>query len=210
MSEKKLIPTNVFAEMTPNPATMKFAADRMLIEDGGQVEYRSIEEAMSSSPLAIALFNFPFVSSIFISGNYVTITKTESIDWDLILMQLRDFIREWLMNNELAVTSIPEEMEYKGNDYGVTHKAGAIDYSKFEATEHDEQIMAMLEEMVRPAVERDGGAIDFKAFNDGKVYVQLKGACSGCPSAAQTLKGGIETLLKSNFEFVEEVVAEEV
>ena len=118
------------------------------------------------------------------------------------------------MENQDAVTAIPENLTGASDPGEVeeapfAQKASAIDYSQFSPTEHDEQIKFLLDEFVRPAVEQDCCAIDFKAFHEGKVYVQMRGACSGCPSSAQTLKGGIETLLKANLDVVEEVVAED-
>lgn len=210
MSDKKKIPTSVYSELTPNPDAIKFVADRPLISGGLQVEYRSKAEAMHSSPLAEELFNFPFVNQVFISGNYVTVAKNNSIEWDLIVMQLREYIREWLMNNEVAVTSVPAELMKREPEVRGTAKPVA-DFSAFEPSEHDEAIRQLLNDFVRPAVEMDGGAIDFVAYKDKKVYVHLRGSCSGCPSSTATLKGGIENLLRAKMpEVVEEVVAESV
>lgn len=213
----KKIPTSVYAEMTPNPAAMKFVANRPLIWGGMQVEYRSKAEAKNSSPLAEELFNFPFVTSVFISGSFVTVLKDESLGWEMLVMQTREYIREWLSENEVAVTAIPTDLVNRtksaelGIDTEAKPKESTIDYSEFEPTEHDEEIKFLLNEFVRPAVEMDGGAIDFMAFKDKKVYVQLKGSCSGCPSSTATLKGGIENLLKAKMpDIVEEVVAESV
>jgi NFU1 iron-sulfur cluster scaffold homolog, mitochondrial len=217
METKKRIPTSVYAEMTPNPAAMKFVSDRALIHGGLQVEYRNKAEAKGSSPLAEELFNFPFVQSIFISGSYVTVLKDDSLGWEMIVQQLREYIREWLMDHEVAVSAITADLlnrtkeEVKENDPVAAAHASATDYSKFEPTEYDDEIKFLLHEYVRPAVESDGGAIDFMAYKDKKVYVQLKGSCSGCPSSTATLKGGIENLLKAKMpEIVEEVVAESV
>lgn len=207
------IPTEVYAEMTPNPATMKFVADRLLIDGGHQVEFTSPEQTQGYSPLAEELFHFPFVKGVFISANFVTLTKDDSLGWEMINMQIRQYLKDWLMEHEKAVIAIPEELT-GASDPGeepefIQVKTSATDYSQFTPSEFDDQIKFLLDEFVRPAVEQDGGAIDFKAFHEGKVYVQLKGACSGCPSSMQTLKGGIENLLKANLEEVKEVVAEE-
>jgi len=216
METPKKIPTSLYAEMTPNPAAMKFVADRALITGGLQVEYRSKAEAKGSSALAEELFNFPFVTSVFISSNYVTVLKDESLGWEMIVQQLREYMREWLMENEVAVSAIPAELVNRtreaaaGSDTDAVSKE-AFDYSGFEPTEYDDEIRFLLHEYVRPAVESDGGAIDFMAYRDKKVYVQLKGSCSGCPSSTATLKGGIENLLKAKMpDIVEEVVAEAV
>lgn len=207
------IPTEVYAEMTPNPATMKFVTNRMLIEGGQQVEFTSKEQCAEASPLADELFNFPFVKAVFISGNFVAVAKDETLGWEMIMQQLRDYIREWLVEHEVAVAFVPEKLQpsatFDEND-GEEKRVSSIDYSGMGPTEVDEEIKFLLDEFVRPAVEQDGGAIDFKAFHEGKVYVQLRGACSGCPSSMQTLKGGIENLLRSKLDVVQEVVAEEM
>jgi Fe-S cluster biogenesis protein NfuA len=213
--ESKKIPTAVYAEMTPNPAAMKFVADRWLLEGGMQVEYRSKSEAQNSSPLAEELFNFPFVKSVFISGNFVTVLKDESLGWEMIVMQLREYIREWLEENPVAVSTVPNELmtrtEAVSHDASDNQNHQRIDYTGFSPSEHDDMIIALLDEFVRPAVEMDGGAIDFKAWRDKKVYVQMRGSCSGCPSSTATLKGGIENLLKAKMpDIVEEVIAEAV
>jgi Fe-S cluster biogenesis protein NfuA len=212
--EKKKIPTAVYAEMTPNPSAMKFVADRALVSGGLQVEYRSKAEAKNSSPLAEELFNFPFVTNVFISGNFVTVTKDGSLGWEMVVMQLREYIREWLMDNEVIVSAVPTELLQRAPIADPTELGApkaAVDYSAMEASPYDDEIRFLLDEYVRPAVEQDGGAIDFMAYKDKKVYVQMKGSCSGCPSSTATLKGGIENLLKSKLpDVVEEVVAEAV
>jgi Fe-S cluster biogenesis protein NfuA len=215
--DKKKIPTAVYAEMTPNPSTMKFVADRLLISGGLQVEYRMAQEAKGSSALAEELFHFPFVKSIFISSNYVTITRDESLDWDMIVMQLREYIREWLMENEIAVSTIPaslmsRESPQAGTDTNKDNPTIArSENAVFAPSPFDEEIIFLLNEYVRPAVEQDGGAIDFVGYDNKKVYVNMRGACSGCPSSTATLKGGIENLLKAKLpEAIDEVIAQSV
>lgn len=217
--ETQRIPTSVYAEMTPNPAVMKFVADRTLVPHSHQLEFRTKAEAMTCSPLATELFNFPFVTGVFMSGSMVSVTKDESLGWEMIVQQLRTYITEWLMEHaeaveeaklEDAVASLgqrpSEETDTKSND-ALEPEGVFIDLKDVQPTEHDDTIKQLLEEFVRPAVEQDGGAIDFVAFKEGTVYVHLRGACSGCPSSTQTLKGGIEQLLKSKMDVVEEVVA---
>ena len=214
METPKKIPTALYAEMTPNPAAMKFVADRPLISGGLQVEYRTKQEARGSSLLAEELFNFPMVKSVFISGNYVTVLKDDSLGWEMIVQQLRDYIREWLMDNQVTVSAVPAHLLHRASESAETNagdqpRSSNMDYSKFDATEYDDTIRDLLDEFVRPSVEQDGGAIDFMAYHDKKVYVQLKGSCSGCPSSTATLKGGIENLLKAKMpDVVEEVIAE--
>jgi len=217
--EQPRIPTSVYAEMTPNPAVMKFVADRALTPGNEQLEFRSKGEAMLCSPLATELFNFPFVTNVFISGVMVSVTKDDSLGWEMIVQQLREYIREWLMDHAHAVDAakleeaIPQLGTPSADVPAPSFEGLDPEALKFIAeedivpSEHDDTIKQILEEFVRPAVEQDGGAIDFKAFKDGTVYVHLRGACSGCPSSTQTLKGGIEQLLKSKIDDVEEVVA---
>lgn len=214
MSTKKF-PTNVYAEMTPNPTTMKFVADRNLVEGGHQLEFLSPEQAALCSPLAVELFHFPFVTGVFISGSIVSVTKDESLGWEMIVNQLREYIREWLMDNEFAVdeSKVKDAMDVVGESSSEalpTDNPAPADFiteADIAPSEHDDEIKRLLDEFVRPAVEQDGGAIDFVAFKEGTVYVHLRGACSGCPSSTQTLKGGIEQLLKSKLEAVEDIVA---
>ncbi len=209
------IPTSVYAEMTPNPAVMKFVADRDLIAAGKQVEFRSPQEAALCSPLAVELFHFPFVTNVFISGPFVSVTKDESLGWEMIVQQLREYIREWLMEHDVAVDAaqlaeVEEQLTQPKPQAEATAAPNTPDFIRDEdivPTEQDEAIRSLLDEFVRPAVEQDGGAIDFKAFKEGTVYVHMRGACSGCPSSMQTLKGGIEQLLTSKIPEVQEVVA---
>ena len=99
-------PVTIYAEMTPNPNTMKFVADHMLVESGAVVEFLSPSEAKGYSTFAEALFNFPFVTRIFITQNFVTVYKNEMVDWSDVSLELREFIREWLSENEEAVQKL--------------------------------------------------------------------------------------------------------
>ena len=216
MSTKK-IPTSVYAEMTPNPTTMKFVADRELVTGGHQLDFVTTEEAELCSPLAVELFHFPFVTGVFISGSIVSVTKDDSLGWEMIVSQLREYIREWLMDNEFAVeegkvegaikvmgdlTPMPANPDSEVSD-------NFIHESDIEPSEHDDEIVRLLDEFVKPAVEQDGGAIHFQSFDtdSGQVTVILKGSCSGCPSSTATLKGGVENLLKTHIPEITEVVA---
>lgn len=203
MSETKVYPTSVYAEMTPNPATIRFVADRSVVAEGLSLEFMNKAEARGNSNLADDLFNFPFVDTIFIQNNFVAVTKNESISWDFVTMQLREFIRDFLLKNEFAGTQAPKaQVERKEEKKKAIQSVGPSEY--------DATIESILEEFVKPAVAKDGGAIDFVSFNDGVVTVELRGACSGCPSSTVTLKNGIETLLKQKIDVVKEVVAVEL
>jgi hypothetical protein len=192
------VPVTVYTEMTPNPATMKFVANKYLLGSGDSVEFTQKSEAKGYSPLAEALFNFPFVKSIFITANFVTITKTDNVPWDFITMELREFVREFLGEGKEVLIQMPIPVEKK-----VSTETKTV----AEPSELDEPIIALLDQYVRPAVENDGGAIDYVGFKEGTVTVVLKGACSGCPSSTATLKGGIETLLKQHMPEITQVVA---
>ena len=198
-------PVTIYAEMTPNPNTMKFVADHMLIDPGQVVEFLNRQEAVGHSSLAEALFNFPFVTSIFIANNFVTVYKNESIEWSDISLELREFIRDWLSKNEKAVEVMPEIKEINSENETPT---GLIPEPVINSVT-DQKIVDLIAEYVQPAVEQDGGAIHFQSFNEdsGQVTVVLKGSCSGCPSSTATLKGGVETLLKTHIPEISEVVA---
>ncbi|MFK8036822.1 MAG: NifU family protein [Crocinitomicaceae bacterium] len=199
------VPVTLYAEMTPNPLTMKFVSNKHLVLSDNNVVFDSLEQAKGYSPLAEALFNFPFVDAVFMATNFITVTKTDNIDWDFIVMELREFIREWIASGKEVIIRMPAPNE--PGKIPLEESSHEIERPTFEPSDLDGAIVNLLNEYVRPAVENDGGAIDFIGFNDGKVYVELKGSCAGCPSSTQTLKGGIETLLKSNLEDVTEVVA---
>lgn len=204
MTNEKKIPVTVYAEMTPNPATMKFVANKMIIEEGETAEYLSYESTVGSSPLAEELFKFPFVTGVFIARNFITLTKNDRIKWEYVNNEIRAYITNYLSTNEKAVIKLPEPVvsETQEGDKKVAHEP-------IINTDTDKMIVDLLDEYVRPAVEGDGGAIDFQSFDEesGKVTVVLKGACSGCPSSTATLKGGIENLLKNHIPTVKDVVA---
>jgi len=200
-------PVTIYAEMTPNPNTMKFVADHMLVNPGDVVEFLSALDAKGNSTLAEALFNFPFVTRIFITQNFVTVYKNDLVEWSDISLELREFIKEWLSVNEEPVQNIPEleilETVSESKQKTTTNIAPVIN------TEMDQKIVDLINEYIQPAVEQDGGAIHFQSFdtNSGQVTVILKGSCSGCPSSTATLKGGVENLLKTHIPEITEVVA---
>jgi len=199
-----MYPTTVYAELTPNPNTMKFVANRIIFKSNDPVEFKTVQDAMGHSDLAVQLFNFPFVSGVFIANNFVTVTKTAELNWDLITFELREFIREYLVKTEIVVDKIPENTP-ENSSAQVDKKERNV-----EPSQYDDAIKAILTEYVKPAVEKDGGAIDFISFKDGTVTVELRGSCSGCPSSTVTLKNGIERLLTAELPEVKEVVAESV
>ncbi|MEX2380434.1 MAG: NifU family protein [Vicingaceae bacterium] len=191
MDKTAIAPHNIYAESTPNPATMKFVSNRYLIVDGQVYEY-NLEDDASNSPLAEKLLNFPFISKVFMASNFVAITKTDIIEWQDVIHQIRDFLADFLNNGGTVVkVSSLEEAQSKAEN------KSSIQTPKRESLEGiDAKIADILDEYIRPAVESDGGAIHFHSYQEGKVSVVLKGACSGCPSSTMTLKAGIENMLK--------------
>lgn len=196
--------------MTPNPATMKFVADRPVIETGKVAEFNSAKDASKDSGLAAHLFKFPFVQGVFITSNFITVAKTPSIEWEMISAELREFISQHLMENEFAATTSGTASTNTSEALGEAAPKTSEGVSYAPQSEVEKTIITLLDEYVRPAVEGDGGRIDFKSFRDGVVTVTLRGSCSGCPSSSQTLKGGIENLLRSKMTEVKSVVAEEM
>ena len=202
MSENK-IATTVYAESTPNPKVMKFVANRTIIQ-GDSVEFMNIDEA-KNSPLAKKLFHFPFVREVFIAKNFVSLTKYDAMEWEDVVMEVREFIREYLAEGSVVVHEI-EEVQEKETPKELTETAAPINQQ--ELGEVETRIVDILDEFVKPAVESDGGNIRFMSYEEGVVSVLLQGACSGCPSSTVTLKQGIENLLKKMLPtLVKEVVA---
>ncbi|MBO6829309.1 MAG: NifU family protein [Muricauda sp.] len=195
---KKKQPITVYAEVTPNPAVMKFVSNKRIVPS--TYEFKNIDEA-KDSPLAKELFHLPFVKEVFMDENYVSITKYEVADWEEINMQLREFIRDYLADGKEVVTA---EANQKSRET-VEQKNTQTQYD-----DTSQQIIDILEEYVKPAVASDGGNILFQSYEEqsGTVSVILQGACSGCPSSTFTLKNGIETMLKNMMgEKIKEVVA---
>lgn len=188
--EKSIAPHNIYAESTPNPASMKFVSNRYLVVDGQDYEY-GLEDDLSNSPLAEKLLNFPFISNVFIASNFVSITKTDIIEWQDVIHQLRDFIGDFLNQGGqvIKVSATDLDHEPESNSEFKTPKRKDLEGM-------DAKIADILDQYIRPAVESDGGAIHFHSFQEGRVKVVLKGACSGCPSSTMTLKAGIENMLK--------------
>ena len=186
-SETKKVPVTIYAESTPNPAVIKFVANKNLVP--AMVEFTSIDET-NSSPFAAELFHFPFVKSVFIDKNYVSITKYDVADWNDITMELREFIRNYIENGKPMMIANAPEIKQNTEKAKEEHFETLDDISK--------EIINILEEYVKPAVASDGGNIQFESYdaNTKSVKVILQGACSGCPSSTFTLKNGIENMLK--------------
>ena len=181
---QKKVPVEVYSEVTPNPSVLKFVANKKLVDI--DFEFKNIDEA-KDSPLATELYNFPFVKEIFISENYVSITKLDVVEWSDITVEIRSFIKEFIANGKTVVIASANNVQPTNE----THIPEDLD-------EISQQIISILDEYIKPAVAADGGNILFNSYNvETKIVnVVLQGACSGCPSSTVTLKNGIENMLK--------------
>ena len=186
---------SIYTEMTPNPETMKFVANKLLYP-GKSIDFPDVESA-KASPLAVELFGFPFIKSVFIASNFVTLTKINDTDWQDVIPTIRQFLKEYLEEGKEVVNE--DEVTIQQTD-GNAISADDDDVVK--------RIKELLENYVKPAVEMDGGAIQFRSYNEGVVNLMLQGSCSGCPSSMITLKAGIEGMMKRMIPEVKEVVAE--
>lgn len=190
---------SIYTEMTPNPETMKFVANKLLYP-GKSIDFPD-EASAAPSPLAKELFTFPFIKSVFIASNFVTLTKTnETEEWMDVIPTVKQFLKEYLENGGVVVNE--EEL--------AASKAQQVASNTVAADDDDvvKRIKELLENYVKPAVEMDGGAIQFKSYTDGVVNLALQGSCSGCPSSMITLKAGIEGMMKRMIPEVQEVVAD--
>lgn len=195
-------PVMLYTEQTPNPESLKFVTNRMLFK--GTADFREEDLAKEWSPLGTALFGLPYVKGVYICNNFVSVTKEFNYSWEDIMLKLKDFIKKYVENGgeivsegfEAAMAKIEEE------------RGASYEYSEDEAV-IVQKIKDLIDTYVKPAVEMDGGNIEFKSFdNEGIVTVVLQGACSGCPSSTVTLKSGIEGMLKRMVPEVKEVVSE--
>lgn len=185
---------SIYTEMTPNPETMKFVANKLLYA-GKSIDFQD-ESSASPSPLAKELFAFPFIRSVFIASNFVTLTKTPETLWEDVIPTIREFLKEYLESDRVIINE--NEIVAAKNDNTINA----------DDTDVVVRIKELLENYVKPAVEMDGGAISFRGYNNGVVSLMLQGSCSGCPSSMITLKSGIEGMMKRMIPEVTEVVAE--
>lgn len=191
--------THIYLEMTPNPNTMKFVANYLLVPEGASFSFTN-QEQTEGSPLAKSLFKeYNWVQEVFLSSNYITLSKLQETDWNEVQMEARNFITQELAQGVDVVVEGAKPQEEKPSE---------------PIKEEDEHTVAkikgILNDYIRPAVEQDGGAISFHSFDKGVVKVLLQGSCSGCPSSTVTLKAGIEALLKRAMPEVEMVEAIDV
>lgn len=202
VTSTKKVPVTVYAESTPNPAVMKFVANKKLVLE--MAEFKNIDET-DNAPMIEKLFHFPFVKEVFVDTNYISIQKYDMAEWDDITLELREFVRTYIEDGGDIVRTgaVPSK-----SDSEKSSSAPKIDVSQLD--DISKKIVEILDEYIKPAVASDGGNIAFKAYdeNSKQVEVILQGACSGCPSSTITLKNGIETMLKEMLgDSVSQVVA---
>ncbi len=191
--ETQQIPITIYTEATPNPESLKFVVNKMLVSDSANFE--SVDDA-TLSPLASQLFVFPFVKQVFIMNNFVTITKQAESDWYEIMHEIKNFLKQYIESDQTIV----EDAYFEG-------KVKAESVEDEDAGETVKKIKTVLDTYVKPAVEMDGGAIQFVDYSNGVVKLLLQGSCSGCPSSTVTLKQGIEGMMKRMIPEVQEVEA---
>ncbi|MFI0489920.1 NifU family protein [Flavobacterium sp.] len=187
-NKTKKQPITVYGESTPNPSALKFVVSRMLTKNA--VEFKNIDET-AASPLAKELFKFSYVKEVFMDENYISVTKYEINNWEEITLELRSFIKQYIENGGIV---LDESLLVA---HAEQEKTKTQNFDNLDVT--SQQIINILEEYVKPAVQADGGNIAFESYDetDKTVKVILQGACSGCPSSTFTLKSGIENMLKS-------------
>lgn len=183
----KKVPITIYAESTPNPAVLKFVANKKLVTTGH--EFKNIDDA-KDAPLAQELFHLPFVKEVYIDENYISIQKYDMADWNDITIELREFLRNYLEQGKEVLTANATVSKTE------VEKQADVDFEKLDDISKD--IVNIIEEYIKPAVASDGGNILFDSYDPESkaVKVILQGACSGCPSSTFTLKNGIENMLK--------------
>ncbi|MCA0349150.1 MAG: NifU family protein [Flavobacterium sp.] len=187
-SKTKKQPITVYGETTPNPAALKFVINKGITKS--TVEFKNIDDA-KASPLAQELFKLPYVKELFITENYISVTKYESYTWEEITLELRTFIKQFIENGGTVLDESLIEKSSKQDKQEIKN------FDNLDVT--SQEIINILEEYVKPAVAADGGNILFDSYDETtkKVKVVLQGSCNGCPSSTFTLKNGIENMLKS-------------
>lgn len=190
----------LYTEQTPNPESLKFVSNKMLFR--GIADFKTLESAKEWSELAVALFGLEYVQSVYISNNFVTITKKPDYSWHEIMLPIKDFLKNYI---EQGGSVVHEKYSEHIEQQELAANEGKYDEKDIEIVR---RIKEMITNYVKPAVEMDGGNIEFKSYHQGVVTVMMQGSCSGCPSSTVTLKSGIEGLLKRMVPEVTEVVAE--
>ncbi len=190
----------IYTEQTPNPESLKFVTNRLLYR--GTADFKEEEMAREWSPMAAALFDLPYVRGVYISSSFVTVTKELNYEWSEIMFRLKTFIKKYIESGAAIIKdgyeAVAEEEQAKIAAEQFVGEGGDV----------SQRIKELIDAHVKPAVAMDGGNIEFRAYENGTVYVIMQGSCNGCPSATVTLKAGIEAMLKQMVPEVREVVQE--
>jgi NFU1 iron-sulfur cluster scaffold homolog, mitochondrial len=193
-------PVMLYTEQTPNPETLKYVTNRLLYR--GIADFKEKDLAAEWSPMANSLMQLPYIKAVYFSNNFVTLTKEFNYEWTDIMLKLKEFIKDFIENGGVIVN--------EGYENFMAQQSEQNNAAQFtgEDGEIAKKVKELIDTYVKPAVEMDGGNIEFKAFDKGKVYVVMQGSCSGCPSSSVTLKSGIEGMLKRMVPEVTEVIQE--
>ncbi len=190
----------LYTEQTPNPEALKYVTNRLLYK--GIADFKDKDITAEWSPMANSLMELPYVKSVYFNNNYVTITKEFNYEWQDIMLKIKEFVKDFVERDGVVVK--------EGYAEFAASQEAANSASQFSGEDGEiaRKIKELIDTYVKPAVEGDGGNIEFKAYEKGVVYVQMQGSCSGCPSSTVTLKSGIEGMLKRMVPEVTEVVQE--
>jgi Fe-S cluster biogenesis protein NfuA len=193
-------PVMLYTEQTPNPEALKYVTNRMIYK--GIADFKEADLAAEWSPMAHGLMQLPYVKSVYFNNNYVTITKEMNYEWSDIMLKIKEFVKDYIeRDGEVVKEGFTEFLASQ-------QAADAAQQFSGEDGELARKIKDLIDTYVKPAVEGDGGNIEFKSYEKGRVYVQMQGSCSGCPSSTVTLKSGIEGMLKRMVPEVTEVIQE--
>lgn len=193
-------PVMLYTEQTPNPETLKFVTNRMLYR--GTADFKDVDFAREWSEMATAIFEFPYVKGVYICNNFVTVTKEFNYEWSDIMLPLKEFIKAYVTDEKPII--------HDGFEEAMAERQSQLAQESYEGESGPivQKIIELIDTYVKPAVEMDGGNIEFKSYKDGVVTVIMQGSCSGCPSSTVTLKSGIEGMLQRMVPEIKEVVAE--
>ncbi|MFN4255015.1 MAG: NifU family protein [Saprospiraceae bacterium] len=193
-------PVMLYTEQTPNPETLKYVTNRLLFK--GIADFKDKDLADEWSPMAKSLMELPYVKAVYFSNNFVTITKEFNYEWADVMLKIKEFVKDYIeKGGPIVREGFAEFWEKQAQQNSAAQFTG-------ENGEIAKRVKELIDTYVKPAVEMDGGNIEFKSFDAGRVHVVMQGSCSGCPSSTVTLKSGIEGMLKRMVPEVTEVVQE--
>jgi Fe-S cluster biogenesis protein NfuA len=185
--DKTINTMKVTIETTPNPSTMKFNFGQKISDES--FDFPNVESS-DKSPLAAKIFGFPWTSSVFLGEDFVTVTKQDWVDWDILATPLAGLLNEHVESGLPVVIKLEASLDESANDSDVV-----------------KQIKRIIQNEIKPVVALDGGDIVFSKYENNVLYIHMRGACAGCPSSQATLKDGIEVRMKELIPEIKEVVS---